>query len=107
MKAEAALGAAVIQQALCDAKATSACRAPERATARSFLYSTAREWREARALWFGIAGLREPPLEALRAAVDVVGEKDARSRERASTARKAAVAWLDRGASTQGEGAAA
>lgn len=102
-----ALASAVIQQALADAPMASTAKSPDRRTARSFLFSGRREWAEARRFWFELAGFREPSMDVLRAAVDVVHAKDARRGERAATRRGAALARQGRDVSTQQEAGAA
>ncbi len=98
-----ALAAAVVQQALEDAPMTSSAKSPDRQTARSLLFSDRPEWVEARRFWFTIAGVREPSRDVLLRAAGVAHEKASRRAERAATRCKAAVAWLNRGATTRGK----
>ena len=65
-----ALAAAVVSQAVEDAKHGSAAKDADRASARAFLFADRPEWRERREEWFAAAGVKEPPRAALLRLVD-------------------------------------
>ena len=63
------VAAAVIQQALEDARPGSAATDAARKTAKLFLVGDSRGWADSRRRWFALAGLHVPPRELLEKAV--------------------------------------
>ena len=93
------VAAAVITQALEDARPGGATKDTDRATALLFLFGDSPGWADARRRWFTMANLHVPSREALRRAVE--------GPDAAATRLGKAIDRRSRDVSTQGEGAAA
>jgi len=98
------VAAAVIQQALEDARPGSPVTDQDRHAALLFLFGESAGWADSRRRWFTMANLHVPSREALRRAVDGPGTRRLNA---AATRLGKALDRRDRGATTRGENAAA